>query len=190
MNSAIQKIIKDHNDLLLSQIAEKFSVNPDELNELAESVFNTKLGRTNAPRKKREVVSAYLAFCAKTRDSIKKESPEMKFGDVSKRLGEMWGKLTPEEKATYAAVTAPTTTTTTEDEIENEIEDVITENIEEIVNEELPPPIQEALRQQLEASKISELRKMCKNYGLDTSTQRQEMIQNILAHRATTTATA
>jgi len=182
MNSAIQKIIKEHNDLLLSQIAEKFSVNPDELNELAESVFNTKLGRTNAPRKKREVVSAYLAFCAKTRDSIKKESPEMKFGDVSKRLGEMWGKLTPEEKATYAAVTAPTTTIATEEEIE----DVITENIEEIVNEELPPPIQEALRQQLEASKISELRKMCKNYGLDTSTQRQEMIQNILAHRATT----
>jgi hypothetical protein len=186
MNSAIQKIIKEHNDLLLSQIAEKFSVNPDELNELAESVFNTKLGRTNAPRKKREVVSAYLAFCAKTRDSIKKESPEMKFGDVSKRLGEMWGKLTPEEKSTYAAVTAPTTTIATEEEIE----DVITENIEEIVNEELPPPIQEALRQQLEASKISELRKMCKNYGLDTSTQRQEMIQNILAHRATTTATA
>lgn len=186
MNSAIQKIIKEHNDLLLSQIAEKFSVNPDELNELAESVFNTKLGRTNAPRKKREVVSAYLAFCAKTRDSIKKESPEMKFGDVSKRLGEMWGKLTPEEKATYAAVTAPTAPTTTI-ATEEEIEDVITENIEEIVNEELPPPIQEALRQQLEASKISELRKMCKNYGLDTSTQRQEMIQNILAHRATTT---
>ena len=74
-----------------------------------------------------------------------------------------------------------------EDEIENEIEDVITENIEEIVNEELPPLIQEALRQQLEASKISELHKMCKNYGLDTSTQRQEMIQKILVHRATTT---
>lgn len=53
-----------------------------------------------APRAK----SAYVNFCSKNRNKIKEEFPELTFGDLSKKLGEMWRSLSDVEKEFYTEV--------------------------------------------------------------------------------------
>lgn len=43
-------------------------------------------------------LSPYLAFCAEARNSIKMANPDISFGDLGKKLGQLWHSLTPKQK--------------------------------------------------------------------------------------------
>ena len=45
--------------------------------------------------------SAYNFYVAEVRAKVKEENPDMKFGDISKKVGEMWKALSEEEKKPY-----------------------------------------------------------------------------------------
>ena len=45
--------------------------------------------------------SAYNYFVAETRNKVKEEHPEWKFGEVSKEVGRLWKELSAEEKKKY-----------------------------------------------------------------------------------------
>ncbi|CAN0218588.1 high mobility group protein B2-like [Lethenteron reissneri] len=52
----------------------------------------------NAPKRP---PSAFFIFCADFRPQIKADNPGMVIGTIAKRLGEMWGRQTNENKAPY-----------------------------------------------------------------------------------------
>lgn len=45
--------------------------------------------------------SAFFIFCSEFRPKVKAETPGLSIGDVAKRLGEMWNKISSEEKQPY-----------------------------------------------------------------------------------------
>jgi ubiquitin len=51
-------------------------------------------------KKKREP-GPYMIFCKKMRPKVVKENPELTFGEVGRKLGEMWRELSDEEKKKY-----------------------------------------------------------------------------------------
>jgi hypothetical protein len=51
--------------------------------------------------KKSKKQSNYVNFCTKVRPEVKKENPELKGMEVTKKLKEMWADLSQEEKDAY-----------------------------------------------------------------------------------------
>lgn len=45
--------------------------------------------------------SAFFVFCADFRPKVKEETPGLSIGDVAKKLGERWNKISAEEKQPY-----------------------------------------------------------------------------------------
>lgn len=92
--------------------AQKFNVNETEFREFLQGFLATQLVKgkgARAPRvdasgnKLPGRVSGYLLFSNDHRDGVKKSHPEMKFTDVGKELGRMWGALTEAQKAEWNA---------------------------------------------------------------------------------------
>ena len=52
----------------------------------------------NAPKKS---LSSYMYFTIETRPQIKKDFPTLSFGDIAKKLGEMWKSLDAKDKVSY-----------------------------------------------------------------------------------------
>jgi len=52
----------------------------------------------NAPKR---ASNAYMIFCKERRTQLKSERPELPFGQLGKRLGDMWRSMTAEEKKPY-----------------------------------------------------------------------------------------
>jgi len=46
--------------------------------------------------------SSYMLFCKDFREEVKKDSPDMKFGDITKALGQMWRDLSDKKKKKYS----------------------------------------------------------------------------------------
>jgi len=59
------------------------------------------------PKKKRDpnapkaVCNAYMIFCKTRRDELKRESPDLPFGKIGAKLGEMWRSMSAEEKKPF-----------------------------------------------------------------------------------------
>ena len=53
------------------------------------------------PKTPKRALSAYFFFCNEKRAEVKKENPDFKLGQISKKLAEMWGELTDEDKKPY-----------------------------------------------------------------------------------------
>ena len=53
------------------------------------------------PKNNKKKVSSYVVFCNKYRSKLKKENPQMTFGEISKNLGKMWSNLSSEEQLKY-----------------------------------------------------------------------------------------
>ncbi|XP_016097941.1 high mobility group protein B2-like [Sinocyclocheilus grahami] len=52
----------------------------------------------NAPKRP---PSAFFVFCSDHRPKVKNDNPGISIGDIAKKLGVMWSKLSPKEKAPY-----------------------------------------------------------------------------------------
>lgn len=88
-------------------LAEKFDLNQDSLLEIWNDMTKMKVRTKDAPKKR----SAYQAFCAEQRTILKKQNPEISFGEISKITSTRWKALTAEQKAKYATVKKSTTPT-------------------------------------------------------------------------------
>uniref|UniRef100_A0A8C6X088 High mobility group box 2b n=1 Tax=Neogobius melanostomus TaxID=47308 RepID=A0A8C6X088_9GOBI len=53
----------------------------------------------NAPKRPRK--SAFFVFCSEYRPTVKQQYPGLSIGDCAKKLGEMWSKLTQNDKHPY-----------------------------------------------------------------------------------------
>lgn len=46
-------------------------------------------------------MSAYMLFAREKRPEVKRANPNATFGEIAKKLGEMWRSLSPEQKTKY-----------------------------------------------------------------------------------------
>jgi hypothetical protein len=69
------------------------------------------------PEKKRKV-SAYNHFFSQTFQDIRKENPDMRFGQINTVISSLWKKLTKEEKLKYKPSDITTTTPVTPTPVE------------------------------------------------------------------------
>ncbi len=65
-------------------------------------------GKPQSNRKKRKdpaapkrASNAYMIFCKERRSQLKNENPDMPFGQLGKKLGDMWRTMSAEEKRPY-----------------------------------------------------------------------------------------
>jgi hypothetical protein len=67
--------------------------------EEKENKKSKKSSGKNVPSKRSP--SAYTLFCKDARIQIKEENPDMKFGEITKKLGELWRNLSEKKKKKY-----------------------------------------------------------------------------------------
>lgn len=88
----IEKQVSKKVDMFTKQVSEKYTdISKDELM----SIWNEVCGI------KSKKVSNFQRFCKEKRPDLKRDHPDMKFGDVNKELGRMWKELSDEEKNKY-----------------------------------------------------------------------------------------
>ena len=91
LSKELQKVINKTIEAYTSQLAEKYQLEKEELNALWNEVQGSK--KQGKPRK-----SGYINFCKVERPKLKKNNPDMTFGDQGKKLGEMWKRLSDADK--------------------------------------------------------------------------------------------
>jgi len=96
---------------LPTEASSKFNVDETEFKEFLQEFLSSQLkagaksGRSAGPKGKngKGRISGYILFSNANRDSVKEDNPDLKFTDVGKRLGEMWGELSDKAKADWNA---------------------------------------------------------------------------------------
>lgn len=96
---------------LPSEASGKFDINESEFKEFLEHFLaeqlkaSTKGARSSAPKGKngKGRISGYILFSNEHRDEVRSQNPDLKFTEVCKRLGEMWGDLSDSQKASWSA---------------------------------------------------------------------------------------
>ncbi|KAM3857791.1 high mobility group protein B2-like [Diretmus argenteus] len=66
----------------------------------------TKAKREKDPNAPKRPLPVFFVFCSDHRAKIKAEHPALSLGEVSKKLGELWSKQGPKDKAPYEAKAA------------------------------------------------------------------------------------
>jgi len=66
------------------------------------SWHTTQAAKKGAAKKKRPL-SGFMKFSQEHRAKVKEENPDISFGGIGKKLGEMWRALSDKEKESYKA---------------------------------------------------------------------------------------
>ncbi|KAG9347028.1 hypothetical protein JZ751_005955 [Albula glossodonta] len=61
----------------------------------------SKKRRMKDPNAPKRPPSAFFLFCSEHRSALKSENPGITIGEIAKKLGEMWSKQTPKDKAPF-----------------------------------------------------------------------------------------
>ena len=87
---------------LIKNITRELNVQ-DRQDELIEKFLGDKMKikKRKDPKLPKKPLSSFLFFCNDHRDKVRSKNPDMKMGDVMKKLGEMWGKASKKEKEKY-----------------------------------------------------------------------------------------
>ena len=124
MNSAINNTIQTYLENFMNTVAERFSIERDELDTLWKEVQKKKFTKTkkNKKNKSQSIPSAYILFSHDERPKIKEEDPTLSFVEIGRELGRRWKKASDEVKEHYnqqrelLRQQQATTTTTSDDE--------------------------------------------------------------------------
>ena len=103
-----QAISKDLLKKFPSAAAEEFDLDEDEFKTFLEGFLSkelpkTKGSRTSGPKGKdgKTATTGWRMFCAAKREEVKENNPDIAFGEITKKLGKMWGKIGDEGKAKW-----------------------------------------------------------------------------------------
>lgn len=122
MNAAMQKIIAQYIGAFTDAISEEFKINKDRLDEIWKETQKKKPAKKTSQKKAKKAPTAYILFCKEHRARLAEQ--DIDFGDISKRMGEMWRQLGEEDRAIYkerrAAIQAQMDQKEKEDQTEEE----------------------------------------------------------------------
>lgn len=109
INKSIEKTIVQ----FTKDISDKYGMSQDELIEMWENASKMKTKTVKSSSKR---MSPWLQFCKNERAQLKSQQPNLKFGEISKLIGEKWSSLSNEDKEKYRSentnVVVPSTPTT------------------------------------------------------------------------------
>ena len=57
---------------------------------------------TPEPKKETKKLSPYMKFCKETRTTVVKENPKLTFGEVGRKMGEIWRDMSEDDKKKYS----------------------------------------------------------------------------------------
>jgi hypothetical protein len=111
LNAISTAVTKSLLSTLPAAMATEFSVSEDKAREFLQGFLSSQLGKVSANRKNstpkgtngKGRISGYILFSNEHRPSVNKSQPDLKFTEVGKRLGEMWGKLSDSQKQEWNA---------------------------------------------------------------------------------------
>lgn len=69
--------------------------------ESVEKSLSKSLKKPKDPNAPKKPLSAYFLYCSEMREELKSDFPELKFGEIAKKLGEMWKDEDTEVKDDY-----------------------------------------------------------------------------------------
>jgi len=75
----------------------------DKIDELTRKFLGDKqkLKKMTDPLKPKRCKSAYLFFCERNRNKIKNENPNIKIGELMKKMGESWRNISENDKKEF-----------------------------------------------------------------------------------------
>ena len=103
LNELLKKLM-DAKSEAFTEVKELVTELREELKTSLQSapVAETKKGKkAKDPNAPKGALSAFMYFSNEVRDKIRKENPDMKLTDVSKKIGEQWKALSEEDKKPY-----------------------------------------------------------------------------------------
>jgi hypothetical protein len=112
----ISKLLAKTHENLIEQICKELDAE-DRIEELVKKFISNDISKMkpkkdpNMPKKPK---SGYMFFCDEHRANVMKKNKNAKMGDVSKILGNMWGKMGAEEKQPYVELAEEAKETYTE----------------------------------------------------------------------------
>lgn len=201
MEKALMNLFEARVQSFMERIADEFGVHTDQLMEIWEEtkkkkkVARKKKGISN-PRTK----TAYQNFSDKYRQELKDQG--YSFGEIAKELGRRWKLLTEQEKVKYKNETF--TATDQEDEEEREVippppTPPPETSKPQMKKQQDPPEPKKSKKEEPPADmtcpreieiwneirdlRLLDLRTLCEQNGLQTSTKRRDMILALVCHR-------
>jgi hypothetical protein len=102
-------IKKQHPDMSFGEVAKELGARWKSMDDKTKAAymkgvtpFEGTAKTKSAPTNRQKSPSPYITFCSKMRAVVKKERPDMSFGEVAKELGARWRRLDTETKSAYA----------------------------------------------------------------------------------------
>lgn len=105
INKSIEKTIVQ----FTKEVSEKYGMPQDEILEMWTTISKMKIKSVSSSTKK---MSPWLQFCKDERIKLKKDQPSLKFGEISKVIGEKWSAMSDDDKKKYES-SVPVITNTT-----------------------------------------------------------------------------
>jgi hypothetical protein len=204
----IHKCIEKNLVQFTKDISDKYGMSQDDLLEMWTSVSKMKMKSGNGSSTKK--MSPWLQFCKDERIKLKIDEPSLKFGEISKRIGEKWSAMSKEEKKQYesshgsnsTAVVVSTNTTTMEDDDErpsqgnasiatpkskknkkNSTTTVATASAvapPQVVGQSSTDTSEKWTRDGLEKMSISELKELCESIKLSKTGKKTVLVDRLL----------
>lgn len=122
-------------------------------------------------------LTAYQNFCKDHRPKLQEQKPTMKFGDISKELGCIWGTFSDTEKKKYTSPppSIPECTATLCASLDtNVVRPFMTDSVSV-----------KHTKSQLQGKTLTELKQLCTTYNLKKTGKKDEIITRILQHTDT-----
>lgn len=175
-HKTIEKSVTEYTRL----VSEKYGIPEDELMEMWTDVTKMRM-KTASGKSKR--MSPWLRFCKEERVRMKTNDPTLKFGEISKRIGEKWSHMTSEERHAYLATipeepVIPTTDGATVTKKSSSSSKKTTTTTTAAVGEEVDPSLW--TKENLGKMKIEELRAFCSKVQLSKSGKKSDLIDRLL----------
>ena len=87
-------------------LIEKIAIELEAIDKIEELTLKflgekQKLKKMTDPLKPKRCKSAYLYFCEDNRKKLKDENPDIKIGELMKKMGEKWRNISEDEKKQY-----------------------------------------------------------------------------------------
>jgi hypothetical protein len=98
----MKTMMKSHEELIRS-VCDELGVD-DKADELIAKLLDTSYKAVKPkkdPNRVKKPKSSYLFFCDDKRPQVQKDNPGKRMGDISKVLGDMWKKLSVEDRVEY-----------------------------------------------------------------------------------------
>lgn len=169
------------------EISEKYGMSQDELIEMWENVSKMKVKSVKSSTKK---MSPWLQFCKDERVRLKTEQPSLKFGEISKRIGEKWSAMSKDEKQSYRSTTVIENVIESETVItpssENEDSNLGNEKSKKtkrgnvVVTTHTTSTNEKWTRENLEKMSISDLKELCESIKLSKTGKKAILIDRLM----------